>query len=266
MRAQDHGHFLQRGVSGAFADAVDGDFALAGAVQDTGNGVGGGHAQVIVAVGGEDGVLDAVHVVAQVFNLGAVFLRKAVARGVGDVHDRGAGLDDGFHHPGQEFILGPAGIFGIELNVFHIFLGILDGPDGPLQDFFPGGIEFILDVGIGRADSGVDAFVFGILQGLGGYVDILFYRARKGADGGPGHGLGNLDDRIEIAGAGNGEPRFDNIHAQTFQCLGHLDFLYGIQLASGDLFAVTQRGVEKINPVLVHIVKFFRHENVLSAS
>jgi hypothetical protein len=56
-RAQGHDDFFQGGVAGAFADAVDGAFDLAGAVLDRGQRIGHGQAQVVVAMRGQNDVL-----------------------------------------------------------------------------------------------------------------------------------------------------------------------------------------------------------------
>ena len=55
--AADHeggGDLFESGVAGAFADAVDGALDLTRAGLDTGDGVGDGHAEIVVAVRGED--------------------------------------------------------------------------------------------------------------------------------------------------------------------------------------------------------------------
>ena len=56
---EDGGDLFERGVAGALADAVDGALDLADAGFDAGEGVGDGQPEVVVAVGGEDDVLDA---------------------------------------------------------------------------------------------------------------------------------------------------------------------------------------------------------------
>ena len=56
-----HDHFLQTGVAGPLADAVDGALHLGGARPDTGQGVGHSHAQVVVAVDGDIHVFHALH-------------------------------------------------------------------------------------------------------------------------------------------------------------------------------------------------------------
>ena len=58
MGFQDHHHFFYRGVAGAFADAVDGAFYLACAILQAGDGVGGGKAQIVMTVHGNNGLVD----------------------------------------------------------------------------------------------------------------------------------------------------------------------------------------------------------------
>ena len=249
MGLQNHRNLLQGGVPRPFADAVDRDLALAGAVQQAGHRVGRRHPEVVVAVGGDDGLVDSVHVLHQVLDLGAELLRQAIARRVGDVHHSRARLDHRLHHAGEELVVGTAGVLRIEFNVLDVLLRVLDGADGPFQDLFPGGIELVADVRVGGADPGVDPAPLGVLQRLRGHVDVLFHGPRQRADRGPGHRLGDLHHRVEITRRGNRETGLDDVHAEELQGLGDLDLLHGVQLTSRDLFPVAERGVEYVHPV-----------------
>ncbi len=182
MRAEGHHHLFERGVAGAFADAVDGHFGLTGTVDHTGYGVGRGHSEVVVAVGGNDHLVDALHVVDQIFDLGTEFRGEAVAGGVGDVYDCGTGADNGFDHAGEIFIVGASGVFGVKLHVFHEFLGEGHGSDSAFENVVAGGVEFIFDVVVRGADTGVDAGAFGIFQRFGGHADVVFDSAGQRAD------------------------------------------------------------------------------------
>ena len=51
VAAERHHHLFERGVAGPFADAVDRDLGLPGAVQDAAQRIGRSHAQIVVAVG-----------------------------------------------------------------------------------------------------------------------------------------------------------------------------------------------------------------------
>ena len=205
-------------------------------------------------MGRNDGFVDAVHVFHQVADLGSVFIGQAVARRVGNVDHRGPGLDHGFDHTGEVFVLGAAGIFGIELHVLHVALGIFDGPHGPLDDLLAVGVELVADVAVRGADAGVDALVLGVLQGLHRHVDVFLHGPGQAADGGPGHGLGDFHHGVEVTGARNGKSGLDDIDAQLFQRFGNLDFFNGVELAAGDLFPVAERRVEDVNSF--HFIQF----------
>ena len=51
MGLENHGHFFQTGVSGTFANTVDGNLHLTGTIEHTGNGICSCHTQIVVAVG-----------------------------------------------------------------------------------------------------------------------------------------------------------------------------------------------------------------------
>ncbi len=120
---EDGGEFFQRGVAGAFADAVDGAFDLADAGFDGGDGIGYGEAEVVVAVRGEDDVLDAGDAGADVEEHLRVVLRDAVADGVGEVEGGGAGLDGDLADLDEEVAVGAGGVLGGELDVVAIGAG-----------------------------------------------------------------------------------------------------------------------------------------------
>ena len=128
--ADDHDHFFEGGIAGAFAQAVDGAFDLAGAVADAGDGIGGSQTQVVMAMAGEDGLVDIGYVVDQVSDLFAVLIGEAIAGRIGDIDDSGAGGDHGFDHAGEVFVVGAAGVFGVEFDVADEVTGPFHGLDG----------------------------------------------------------------------------------------------------------------------------------------
>ena len=155
MAAQRHHHLFERGVAGPFADAVDRDLGLPGAVQDAAQRIGRSHAQIVVAVGRNDRPVDVGNVVHEVFDLRAVFVRKTVARRVGDVDHRGAGRNGRFDHAGEVFGFGPAGVFGVELHVFDVAFGVFYRVDSRFEYLFGRRTQFVVDV-LGRdADTGI---------------------------------------------------------------------------------------------------------------
>lgn len=121
-----HGHLFERGVAGAFADTVDGYLGLTCPVENTRYGVGRGHAQVVVAVGGDDGLVDAFDILFEEPYLATEFLGQTVTCRVGNVYHRSTGFDDSLDNTGQVFIVGAARVFGVELlRLRHISWHIL---------------------------------------------------------------------------------------------------------------------------------------------
>ena len=125
----------------------------------------------------------------QVFNLLSILLRKTVTRGIRYVTHRGTGLHDGLDDTRQILIVRAPCILCVELHIVHELLGILHGSHGALDDFLTVGVKLILDVGVTRANTRMDTLALGILQRLGGHVDILLYRACQRTNGRPRNGL-----------------------------------------------------------------------------
>lgn len=244
MALDDHSDFLQSRVAGTLANTIDGDLALAGPGKKSGHCVGGGHTEVVVAMGRDDSLVNPIHIVNKILDLGGILGRKAVACRVRNIHDRGPGLDGCLNHSGKILIVSASRILGVELHILNILLGIFHSPDGTLKNLLPGGIELVLYVGVGSPDPCVYPLVLGIFKGFRCHIDVSLHRACQSADRRPGDGLGNLHDRIEISGTGNRETRLNDIYSQLFKGLCHLDFLHSVELAPRHLLAITQSGVK----------------------
>ena len=94
LPAQRDGHddLLEGGVACPLADAVDGALNLACPVHGAGQAVGGRQPQVILAVGGDDDVVDAGRVGLDVGDQAAKLVRQVPAGGVRDVEGGRTGL------------------------------------------------------------------------------------------------------------------------------------------------------------------------------
>ena len=58
------------------------------------------------------------------------------------------------------------------------------------------------------------------------------------------NGFRDLADGIEIAWTRNREPSLNNIDTQSLKGTGHFDLFNGIELATGDLFTISQGCIE----------------------
>ena len=244
MALDDHSDFLQSRVAGTLANTIDGDLALAGPGKKSGHCVGGGHTEVVVAMGRDDSLVNPIHIVNKILDLSGVLGRETVACRVRNIHDRGPGLDGRLNHSGKILIVSASRILGVELHILNILLGIFHSPDGTLKNLLPGGIELVPYVGVGSSDSRVYPLVFGVFKGFRGNIDVFLHGTCQRTDRRPGDGLGNLHDRIEIPRTGNRETRLNDIYSQLFKGLCHLDFLHSVELAPRHLLAITQSGVK----------------------
>ena len=111
------GDLFEGGVAGAFADAVDGAFGLPRARLKAGESICDCHAEVVVAVGGEDYVFDAGDAGFDHAEDGGVLRRCGVAHGVGDVDGGGSGLDGYGDHLKEELGVGAGAVLGGEFDV-----------------------------------------------------------------------------------------------------------------------------------------------------
>ena len=196
-----HHDLFQSGIAGALADTVDGNLRLPRTRHDTSKRVGGGHAKVVVAVSRYYRLVDIRNIIYKKGDLFAEFFRETIAGGVGNIDHGGAGGNHSLHNLGQIFIIGTADILCIKLNIIHFITGILYSRNRTLYDFLTIRVEFIFDMIVGSADTGVNSFKFSEVQGIRRSIDILFNSTRKGADATFGNDLGYLNYRFEIAGA-----------------------------------------------------------------
>ena len=114
---QGHDDLFQRAVAGPLAQAVDRALDLPGAGLDGGQAVGHGHAQVVVAMDADHGLVDVGHAVAERLDDVVHVAGRGVAHRVGNVDRRGPGGDGRFDHLAEEIGLGAGGVLGRELDV-----------------------------------------------------------------------------------------------------------------------------------------------------
>ena len=242
-----HGQLFQAGVARPLADAVDGALDLGGAGLHAGQGVGDGHAQVVVAVNGDVHVLDAGHMRPQVGDQLRHLHGRGVAHGVGDVQGGGAGGHGVGVALGQERPLGTGGVLGGELNVIAQGLCIGHHLADALEHLLRGHLQLVLHVDFAGGQKHVDAGVPGSLHRVPGGVDVALGTAGQRGHGAVGHGPGNGLDALVVHGGGNGEARLDDVHAQLFQLLCHFDLLREIHAAARGLLAVSQGSVKNLD-------------------
>ena len=81
-------------------------------------------------------------------------------------------------------------------------------------------------------------------HGLGGAVDVLIDATGQAGDARALDLAGNGFHGLEIAVAGDGEARLDDVHAHARELPRHLEFFADVHGRAGALLAVAQRRVE----------------------
>ena len=134
---------------------------------------------------------------------------------------------------------------GENSNVFTVAEGALDAFHGAFENLALSHLEFELAMDGARGEEHVNAgAVARRFHGLGGAVDVFI-----DATGQPGDARA-LDlardgfHGLEIAVAGDGEARLDDVHAQPRQLPRDLKFFANVHGCARALLAVAQRGVE----------------------
>ena len=228
-----HDDFFHGGVSGAFSEAVDGAFDLASTVSYAGQGIGDSHTEVVVAMGADDGLFDALDVGLEVGDDLAVLVGQDVADGIGDVQRGGAGLDYGGKDLVEEGKLAAAGILRRELNVIGECTGIGYRLDGHPEDFVGAHSKLVLHVNGRGCDERVDALARCGLEGLAGGLDIFCVCACQAADDGAGDGFGAEAGGLELSRRGYWKAGLD-VDAHLGQLLGDFEFSLTESDAPGD--------------------------------
>jgi hypothetical protein len=240
----DHDYFFERSIAGSFSESIDRAFDLAGSVADAGDGVGCGKAEVIVAMTGDNGFVDIGDMVYEEGDLLTVLFGQAVAGGIGNIDDGGAGGDNGFDDAGEIIVVGAACVFCVEFHVIYEVLCPFHGLDGTFENLFAVGVELISDMRVRSADAGMDAGAPGGFEGLCGHFDIFLHGAAKAADDGIFDCLCDFFHGMEVTGAGDRETGFDDIDAKGFELEGQFDLFPGVELAAGYLFPVAEGGIK----------------------
>ncbi len=141
-----HDDLFERGVSGALTDAVDRYLDLPCPGLNCRDGVGGSHAEVVMAVNRDDYILNARRVLLDVANELLILVGHRVADRVGDV-DRCGALFDGDSKDAAEIVpIAAGGILGREFDFIDITLRSADCRASHLHDFVRRLAELALDV------------------------------------------------------------------------------------------------------------------------
>ena len=212
---QGHGDFLQRGVAGAFAETVDRAFHLVGAGHDGGDGIGGRHSEIVMAVDADDGFLDVRRMLADMGDEAGEFVGHGIADGVGNIHNRRSFPDGHAEDLRQKGPITAGSIFRRKFDIRRQGAGVADSRRRGFQHFGAGHLELVLQMDVAGGDERVDAGAFRLADSLPGAVDILFVGPGQSGDRRSLHPGGDSLYGGEVAGRSGGEAGFDDIDFQS---------------------------------------------------
>ncbi len=168
-----HHDFFERGVAGAFADAVDGAFDLPRAGAHAGERIRHRHAEIVMAMHREARQVGIRHPLAHPLEQREIFLRHGVADGVGNIDRGGAGLDRGLDAAAEEIEFGAGAVLARPFDVVGVIARPRHLRDHHLVDFVRLLLELVFHVHWRGGEKGVDAPALGRLDRFGAAVDVL---------------------------------------------------------------------------------------------
>ena len=160
--------------------------------------------------------------------------RHAEARGVGNVHDRRTGLDDGLEHAGQVLVRGASGILGIELDIVDVLAGMTYGGNALIDGLVERHALELVTKMLGRdANARVDTRACGNLERLGAHIDIMLDGTREASDDAlVTAGNGDILDGLEVTGARHGKARLNDVDIETKKLSRNDELLLGVHACS----------------------------------
>ena len=187
----NHGNLLKRSVASTFTDTIDSHLNLTSTVLYTTDGVGSGHAKVVVTVCRKNStsILKTIDMLHKILDLFSIFPWHAITCSVRDVDNLGSSFNYCIYHLSKVFILSASSIFSIELHLINLVAGILYSSHSTLDNLFTCTVELIFNMRIACTDTSMDALVLGILKGFDSTINILLHGTGQSTDGRPSDSL-----------------------------------------------------------------------------
>ena len=210
-----------------------------------------GQAEVVVAVHGDDGLVDVRHVLLDLLQEVRELLRDRVAHGVRDVHGRRARLDALRQHPVDVLEVRARRVHRRELDVRAVLRRARHLRPRHLEHVLLVLLELVHDVDVRARQEDVDARVLRVPYRLPAGVDVSRHRARQAGDRRAAHLFRDRRHGFEVARRRRREPGLDEVDPQALQRPRDLQLLLDVQRDARRLLAVAQRRIE--NQYLVFV-------------
>ena len=252
-------HFLERSVTRALADPVDGALDLTDSRANGRERVGDRHAQVVMTMSAERNAVGIAEVFADLGEHRTVFFRHRVPHRVGQIQYGRARLHSGAADLAKKVDVGSSGVFGGEFHFAHVLAAMANHRGDGFERLLASHVQLYAKVQIGGGEKNVQSRGGGLFQCLDGRVHVLFFCASERRDGHGTDFLSDLLDRFEVAERRNREARFDHVYIQGRKLPCQANLLLGIHREARRLLAVTERSVKDAydvhrvsHPVVTH--------------
>src|SRR5581483_7999600 len=138
-----------------------------------------------------------------------------------------------------------------KLYVVGVLASAANAFDRATDDLFLGHLELELTVNGAGSQENMDTPARAVAQSCAGAIDVGGVAARQAADDGAAHFFRDGLHRLEIAWRGDREAGLDDIDAEIFQGMSHLQFFRQVHAGAGTLFSISQSRV-KNDEAVVH--------------
>ena len=132
MLLNDHYYFFQGGIACSFTQPIDGTFYLPCPIDNSGNRVCRCQSKVIMAMTGNNCLVNIGDIIYQKSYFFTILMRKTVSGGIRNIYDCGPCFNNSFHHFCEVYIVGSSCIFGIKLHIVYKVFSPFDALNGPL--------------------------------------------------------------------------------------------------------------------------------------
>ena len=159
------------------------------------------------------------------------------------------GLHGGQNHLAEIVNVGAARIFG---GKFH-FLAVLPPEANHFRNLIESLLarhsQLVLEVQVGSGEKNMQAGFGGGFEAAQRRIHVLLGRAGEGCYTATFNFSGYGARRVQVAGRGDREARFENVNPQLLDLPGKLQLFLAIHRKAGRLLAVSQGGVENLQHV-----------------
>src|SRR5215208_6280596 len=135
-----------------------------------------------------------------------------------------------------------------------MFLGVGNRPDSGVERLLAAHHQLMFEVNVGCGNEDMDAGMFGFLDRLDGFVNIILFCPGKAEDNGMRDEFRDSPHRLKVTLRRGGKPSFDYIDIELFQLSSNQYLLFDVHGCARRLLAVTQCCVENLDHYSFHRV------------